>query len=279
MPLLHQRAADLVAGACAFVLPAFHLVAVLVPEVGGQGGIAGVEQVGVFQHLVGVVVLGMDADDGGLDPQVDVLRHQGHRPARMRGLHRQRGDQDRVVRLVAGQDAGQRGLGRLGLEEQLAGGGSAVTAATVAALLQRRGRQRDAFFDLRVVLARHQIVEQAADLAGGTRDFAGAFLQTIEFLQYHHRDEQVVLLETEQAARIVHQHVGVKDEDLLLGHAGSVRGADRVGKDSGGNTQARKKPATRSVPAFGKTDGGANRPKGLRAPAPRPAPLRRGPWP
>jgi hypothetical protein len=36
----------------------------------------------------------------------------------------------------------------------------------------------------------------------------------VQFLQGHHRDEDVVFLEAEKATGIVHQHVGVEDENL-----------------------------------------------------------------
>src|SRR6185312_1111088 len=72
-----------------------------------------------------------------------------------------------------------------------------------------------------VLLAKlDQFVEEAADLAAVARDFRGAFLLFVEFLQHGHRDEDVVFLETEQRGRIMQQDVGIESVDALAsGHA------------------------------------------------------------
>lgn len=36
----------------------------------------------------------------------------------------------------------------------------------------------------------------------------------VQLFQRHHRQENVMFLEAEQAARVVHEHVGVEDEQL-----------------------------------------------------------------
>ena len=76
--------------------------------------------------------------------------------------------------------------------------------------------QRDAFRDVVDRLA-DDFVEKAAGLARIARDFGHAFLVVVEFLQRRHRQIDVVLLEAEQAGRIVHQHVGVEHEQLGAG--------------------------------------------------------------
>ena len=81
-PAARGRTVDLIPGAVA-ILPRAHVLAVAFPEVRRQRLHAGIEHVGVFDGLVAVVVLGMHADDRGLDAQVDVLGHQ--RDARLRG--------------------------------------------------------------------------------------------------------------------------------------------------------------------------------------------------
>src|SRR3546814_1335054 len=45
-----------------------------------------------------------------------------------------------------------------------------------------------------------------------------AFLGGVEFLEHHHRDEQIMLFEAEQRGRIVEEDVGIEDEDLALAH-------------------------------------------------------------
>src|SRR6185437_7918769 len=77
------------------------------------------------------------------------------------------------------------------------------------------------------------------------RDFRGAFLLFVEFLQYGHRDEDVVFLETEQRGRVMQQDVGIESVDALAsGHAevSSLVGGKRwrtkameSGRSAGGN--------------------------------------------
>ena len=61
----------------------------------------GVEHVGIFDGLVAVVVLGVHADDRGLDAQVDVLGHQRDARFVVQRLQRQRLREDGVVGAVA----------------------------------------------------------------------------------------------------------------------------------------------------------------------------------
>ena len=65
--------------------------------------------------------------------------------------------------------------------------------------------------------AADDLVQEAAGLARIARHFRHAFLVVVELLQRHHRHVDVVLLEAEQARRIVHQHVGVQYEQLGSG--------------------------------------------------------------
>ncbi len=58
------------------------------------------------------------------------------------------------------------------------------------------------------------IVHRAACLTGVAGDFGGAFLVVIQLLQRHDGHVDVVLLEAVQTDGIVHQHVGVEDEQL-----------------------------------------------------------------
>jgi hypothetical protein len=68
-----------------------------------------------------------------------------------------------------------------------------------------------------VLAAADDLVEKAARLARVARDFRHAFLVAVELLEGGHRDVNVVFLEAEQAGGIVHQHVGIKHEELDVG--------------------------------------------------------------
>ena len=92
----------------------------------------------------------------------------------------------------------------------------AVAAAVGAAMPLQARRNAQALLDLRVILSGNQIVEKTADLPRCPRCIGGALFESVEFFQYHHWNEQIVFLEAEQTARIVHQHVGVKHEDFFL---------------------------------------------------------------
>src|SRR5574340_1554297 len=61
------------------------------------------------------------------------------------------------------------------------------------------------------------LVEKAAGLARVARHLGHALLVVVELLQRGDRHIDVVFFETKQARGVVHQHVGVKDEQLGLG--------------------------------------------------------------
>ena len=85
--------------------------------------------------------------------------------------------------------------------------------AALGVLVAQRG-ERDAGLDRVVVDVGDQRVERAGHLARVARDFRHALLVVVEFFERHHRQIDVVFLEAEQRARIVHQHVGVEHEQL-----------------------------------------------------------------
>ena len=68
----------------------------------GSAATPGVEEVGVLDRPVAVVVLGVHADDRGLDAQVDVLGHQRDARFGVLRLQRQRLREDGVVGAVPG---------------------------------------------------------------------------------------------------------------------------------------------------------------------------------
>ena len=82
----------------------------------------------------------------------------------------------------------------------------------------------DAAFDV-LLAAADDFVEESAGLARVARDFRHAFLVAVEFLEGGHRNVDIVFLEAEQTGGIVHQHIGVKHEELDVGgqarHCGS----------------------------------------------------------
>ena len=187
------------------------------PEILRQCGRTGIEQAEIVERAIVLVILRHDADDRGLDAQVDVLGHEHHRHARLLLAQREDRAEDVVVRDHRAEALA--GIERCGLETQLA---DALLAAQLQAL---RTRQGDAGGDLLRALRLDQLVEEAADLARVAAGFGRALLAVVEFLDDLHRQEHVVLLELEQRGRVVHQHVGVEHVDALaFGHHGFPEG-------------------------------------------------------
>ncbi len=199
-----QRAVQPVVGVPG-LLPRLHAFAVLVPEIRRQFARAGVQKIGVFEHLVVEIVLGREPQRTRLDAHVDVFADEDDLALGMRLLQVFHHADDLVVGLAAREPRRQLAADRLGLQEQP----SRCVAAVVRA-------QLDAAFDV-VLAAAHDFVEKAARLARVARDFRHAFLVAVEFLERGHRNVDIVFLEAEQAGRIVHQHVGVEHEELDAG--------------------------------------------------------------
>ncbi|ENO78878.1 dehydrogenase [Thauera sp. 63] len=203
----------------AFFLPRLHALAVRVPEIGRQFARAGVQQVAVLEHLVVEVVLRGQPEGAGLDAHVDVLGHQDDFAVRVTlgQVHDDR--QDLVVAACGRQGGRQRDVDRFGLQEQPPG-------RQAARWLLEADARVDAF-----ERAADDLVEQATGLARVARNLGRALLVVVQFLQRHDRHEQVVLLEAEEAGRVVHQHVGVEHEELagvlLRGLATAGRGGGR----------------------------------------------------
>ena len=184
-----------------------------VPECRRQFSVAGEQQAEIVQRAIVFVVFGGDAVDRRLDAQVDVLGHQHDRHVLVLLAQRNDGGEDQIVRNLAFFPGGSR-LGLLRLEVEAADLGAAVE------LQPLRQAQVEALFDAPAVDVLDQFVDEAADLARVARHFRRAFFRRVEFLQHGHRQEYVVLLETEQGGRIVHEHVGVEYVDALAsGHA------------------------------------------------------------
>ena len=210
------------------LLPRFHPLAVLVPEIAGEFARAGIEQLRVLQHLVVEIVLGGDAECARLDPHVDVLRHQDHVALRMglRQMHHN-GD-DLVVCLASGQRGRQHRRNVLGLQEQ-----------PPCRRAVRFGRQRNPLGDAFAGVAQcgHQFVEETAHLAGIARHFGHALLVVVEFLEREDGQVDVVFLEPEQARRVMHQNVRVEDEEFRRGRRaglGGLAGGEEVQRGRGG---------------------------------------------
>ena len=126
-------------------------------------------------------------------------------------------EQDGVVCLVAGQDAGKFSLAGRGLEEEPPGfrGLLAARAADIVAAADA-GRNLQSLFNLRVILLCDQFIQQPADLPRGACCFAGALLESVKFFEHDHGNVEIVFLEAEDAGGIVHQHVRIEDEDFVL---------------------------------------------------------------
>mmetsp|Transcript_6769 Transcript_6769/g.28486 ORF Transcript_6769/g.28486 Transcript_6769/m.28486 type:complete len:567 (-) Transcript_6769:681-2381(-) len=228
-----QRTADAVERGAA-LLPAFHGLAMALPEIGRQGLDAGVEQVGVFQRLVVAVVLRRQAQGAGLDAHVDVLGHQHDLAARVVRLQCLNDAEDLVVRLALRQALGQGRVDQLGLEEELALG------LTVPGAGQRQALGH--LLDAAALEAGGELVELAADLADVAGDLGHALLVPVQLLQRDHGQEDIVFLEAEQRHRIVHQHIRVEHEELgftrrlaaAFGRSGLGGGlAGRLGRQAG----------------------------------------------
>ncbi|KFB73406.1 MAG: hypothetical protein AW09_001338 [Candidatus Accumulibacter phosphatis] len=110
-------------------------------------------------------------------------------------------------------------LDRWQSRRQLAGNCFGLQEKAAAGQFAGRSMKRDAQVD-GPVQAVDDLVERARHLASVAGDFRQAFLVVVEFLQGHHRQEDVVLLEAVDAGRIVHQDIGVEDEKLS-GRGGS----------------------------------------------------------
>ena len=171
-----HRSGDAVIGV-AGLLPGLHVLAVAVPEILRQCADAGVEQVGVFKHLVVEIILGRQAQCAGLDAHVDVFRHQDDLTLLLRFLQVFDDADDLVVGLAAGQAGRQRAVDGFGLQEQLAFGRLVAVAG-----------ERYALGD--VVLQRaDDFVEVTAGLARVARDLRHAFFVAVQLLERGHRDE------------------------------------------------------------------------------------------
>ena len=147
----------------------------------------------------------MDTQNCGLDPQIDVLGHQGNLAARMILLQGQGHAEDIVIRGIAGQRNHRTEPGRAGLKIQSA------PHCRFAVWISRAG-QRQTLLNLVLAGAGDQIVQKAASLPNIARHFRNAFLGAVQLFQHLHRQVNIVFLKAEQRSRIVHQHIGVEDK-------------------------------------------------------------------
>ena len=199
---------------------------------------AGIEQAGVVDDPIAVVVLGREAQNTRLDAQVDVLGDQDDGALGTERPERDGHGQDDVVRLVAGHGRRQVHAELLGLQEQASAPRpqrSHRFPGEVAVASARRLRERQPLLDGPAVGVADQLIQEAADLAGVARQLRGAFLGRVQLLQDHHGHVQVVLLEAEQRRRIVQQHIGVEHEQPWTGlgdHRGAPLGWSRAPKGS-----------------------------------------------
>ena len=134
-----------------------------------------------------------------------------------------------AVGLALRQALRQADVDQVGLEEELA-----ASFAMAGAI------QGDAFGAATGIARRHvggERVEVTAHLAGVPCHLRHAALVSVELLERDHRQVDVVLLEAEQRRRVVHEHVGVEDEQrrraiaawalLLALRTGRQRGSGR----------------------------------------------------
>jgi len=120
------------------------------------------------------------------------------------------GAQDIVVRSAARQRRRQLQIEQLGLKEEPSGGRLRDAAAG------RNGADQKPRVDLVLVRPGHELIEKPTDLANVARHLGQALLPVIEFFEHDHRQEDVVLLKPKDGRGVVHQHVGVEDEEAGL---------------------------------------------------------------
>ena len=208
VPVAHHRALHAIERA-RVLLPGVHVLAVFLPEIRRQLEHPRVEQIRVFDGLVAVIVFGLHTDDGGLDAQVDVLRDQRDARLRVLALQRQRLTENCVIRSVARQGIGQSAAQNARLEEQSSGRALLVS-------VHLRSRQRQAFVDLHLAGVFHELIEESTDLPHVASSFGQTFLTGVQLLEHDHGNEDVVLIETKDGGGIVHEHVGVENENAML---------------------------------------------------------------
>jgi len=121
----------------------------------------------------------------GLDTHVDVFRHQHDLAIRALLLQRANHAENLVVGLADRQPFNRLNVSQRGLEVQAAGR---------IAIAQRGQRQPGGH----LADVRHQCIQRTAHLTRIARHFRHALLVVIEFLERHHGQIDVVLLEPEQ---------------------------------------------------------------------------------
>ena len=202
-PAARLGAGHAVEGA-AILLPRLHLPAGPVPEVGLQLAHAGVQQVGVVEHVIARVIFGADAERVGLDAQVDVLRDQDDVAVGVALAEVERDAEEGVVGGAGRHAVGQAAAHRLHVK---------VQAPRIQ--LRRVRRQPHAAADVALGLF-HQLVQEPAHLAHVARDLGHADLGLVEFLEHDDGEVDVVLVEAQDRGRVVDQDVGVENEDFAF---------------------------------------------------------------
>jgi hypothetical protein len=124
--------------------------------------------------------------------------------------------QNLVVDLGGRQSCREVAGDRFGLQEK-----------TAAGQFAGRSVEPDALVD-GLVHAGDDLIERARHLARIAGDFRHALLVVVEFFQGHDRQEDIVFLEAVDTGRIVHQDIGVEDEEF-----GRRGGSVAVGADFG----------------------------------------------
>ena len=170
------------------------------PEFLGQRTRAGVQEIGVFQHLVVEIIFGGESERTRLDAHVDIFGHQNDLALGLLLLQVLNHADDLIVSLAAGQARWKFANYGFGLQKQ----------AAIGIFIAMRG-QGDAFCNISRRVAQ-QLIEIATRLARIARDFGHAFLVIVELFKRGHRNEKIVFLEAEQTGGIVHQDIGVEHE-------------------------------------------------------------------
>ena len=201
--LLNQRTVNAVKSVRA-LLPAFDVFRLGVPEASRQHQRSGIQHFVITKGLVVLVVFCCKSQRSRLDAHVDVLGDQHDLAFRMVFFQRCHHPQNLVVCLALGQSLhGKVVVEQPGLEEQAPDG-----------FLVAQGIKRQAIDQFLLGHGGHEGVKHPAGLSHIARNLIGAFLVAVHFLQNDQGQVNVVFFKTEEAGRIVHQHVGVKHKQL-----------------------------------------------------------------
>lgn len=178
----------------------------LVPEIFRQFHDTRVSLIYRLEHLVTGVVLSNQSESFGLGTHTDILRHKNHWTSKKTFLKAQCDRQYLVIVLPSRKPFRQFKTDILGLQEK-----------TPACQPIRGTGQRDSLIQRhsRGLCSVENLTQQTHSLTRTPSDPGLALLMVIEFFQNDNGNEDVVITKTIETHRIMHQDVGIQDEQFL----------------------------------------------------------------